>query len=293
MLGVSFAVFVLVRFIPGDPVTLLIAESELSSPEDVAAAKQRLGLDRPLLVQYGLYLSNLARGDLGRSIRSGRPVLEEISPRFANTVFLALAAILVTVVVGIPLGVLAAVKKDTFFDRASMITALMGISAPIFWLGLVLQIVFALWLGWLPSAGKGTLAHLILPVVTLGLFPVANVARLVRTSMLEVLGQEYMTAARAKGLSTYALLFRHALRNALIPAVTVIGLSFGYMLGGAVITEVVFAWPGVGRYLVRAIFTRDYPVIQGIILCIALSYVLVNFITDVVYTLLDPRIRVS
>ncbi len=197
-----------------------------------------------------------------------------------------------TIIVGIPLGLVAAVKKDSWCDRLAMVTALIGISAPIFWLGLVLQIVFALWLGILPSAGKGSFAHLLLPVVTLGLFPVANVARLVRTNMLEVLGQEYMTAARAKGLPAPIRLVRHALRNALIPTVTIIGLSFGYMLGGAVITEVVFAWPGVGRYLVQAIFARDYPVIQGVILCIALSYVAVNFVTDVMYTLIDPRIRI-
>lgn len=211
--------------------------------------------------------------------------------RYYNTVILAATAILVTIFIGIPLGVLAAVKKDTFYDRLSMIIALLGISAPVFWLGLVFQIVFSLWLGILPSAGKGSLAHLFLPVITLGLFPVANVARLVRTSMLEVLSQEYITAAKAKGLPVYIQLFRHALRNALIPAVTIIGLSFGYMLGGAVITEVVFAWPGIGRYLVKAIFTRDYPAVQGVILCIALTYVAVNFLTDIVYTFLDPRRR--
>jgi ABC-type dipeptide/oligopeptide/nickel transport system permease component len=292
LLGVSLAAFSLVRFIPGDPVTLLVAESELTSPEELEAAKKRLGLDRPIMVQYGYYVYRLMRGDMGRSIRSGRPVSEEIAGRYVNTIMLAVGAIIVTIIAGIPLGVLAAVKKDTWYDRSAMITAMLGISAPAFWLGLVLQIVFSLWLGVLPSAGKGGFAHLILPVVTLGMWPVANVARLVRASMLEVLGQEYMISARAKGLPARIRLVRHALRNALIPAVTVIGLSFGYLLGGAVITEVVFAWPGVGRYLVQAIFMRDYPVIQGVILCIALSYVLVNFLTDIVYTVIDPRIRI-
>jgi len=292
LFGVSLAAFSLVRFIPGDPVTLLVAESELSSPEELQAAKKRLGLDRPIMVQYGYYVYRLMKGDMGRSIRSGRPVSEEIAGRYVNTIMLAVGAIIVTIIAGIPLGVLAAVKKDTWYDRSAMITAMLGISAPAFWLGLVLQIVFSLWLGILPSAGKGGFAHLILPVVTLGMWPVANVARLVRASMLEVLGQEYMIAARAKGLPARIRLVRHALRNALIPAVTVIGLSFGYLLGGAVITEVVFAWPGVGRYLVQAIFMRDYPVIQGVILCIALSYVLVNFLTDIVYTVIDPRIRI-
>jgi ABC-type dipeptide/oligopeptide/nickel transport system permease component len=244
------------------------------------------------MVQYGYYVYRLMKGDMGRSIRSGRPVSEEIAGRYVNTIMLAIGAIIVTIIAGIPLGVLAAVKKDTWYDRCAMITAMLGISAPAFWLGLVFQIVFSLWLGILPSAGKGGFAHLILPVVTLGMWPVANVARLVRASMLEVLGQEYMIAARAKGLPARIRLVRHALRNALIPAVTVIGLSFGYLLGGAVITEVVFAWPGVGRYLIQAIFTRDYPVIQGVILCIALSYVLVNFLTDIVYTVIDPRIRI-
>ena len=292
LIGVSLVAFALIRFIPGDPVTLLLAESERSTPEEVNAAKERLGLDRPVMVQYGLYLYRLAQGDMGRSIRSGRPVSEEIAARYPSTLLLALGATCVTILVGIPLGVLAAVRKDSFYDRLSMVIALFGISAPIFWLGLVLQIVFALWLGLLPSAGKGGTSHLVLPVVTLGLFPVANVARLVRASMLEVLSQEYMTAALAKGLPTWVRLFRHALRNALIPAVTVIGLSLGYMLGGAVITEVVFAWPGIGRYLVQAIFTRDYPVVQGAILVIAISYVIINFFTDMVYSLLDPRIRV-
>jgi len=292
LLGVSLAAFLLIRFIPGDPVTLLVAESELTSPEEIEAAKKRLGLDRPIMVQYGYYVYRLMKGDMGRSIRSGRPVSEEIAGRYVNTIMLAIGAIIVTIIAGIPLGVLAAVKKDTWYDRCAMITAMLGISAPAFWLGLVFQIVFSLWLGILPSAGKGGFAHLILPVVTLGMWPVANVARLVRASMLEVLGQEYMIAARAKGLPARIRLVRHALRNALIPAVTVIGLSFGYLLGGAVITEVVFAWPGVGRYLIQAIFTRDYPVIQGVILCIALSYVLVNFLTDIVYTVIDPRIRI-
>jgi ABC-type dipeptide/oligopeptide/nickel transport system permease component len=292
LLGVSFAAFVLIRLLPGDPITLLLAESERSTPEEIAEAKRRLGLDRPLVVQYAHYLYRLGRGDMGRSIRSGRPIVEEIAARYPSTVLLAVGAIIVTVIVGIPLGIVAAVNKDSMIDRLAMIGALFGISAPIFWLGLVLQIVFALWLGILPSAGKGGILHLLLPVITLGLFPVANVARLVRMSMLEVLGQEYMTAARAKGLPDHLRLFRHALKNALIPAVTIIGLSLGYMLGGAVVTEVVFAWPGVGRYLVQAIFARDYPVVQGVILTIALSYVLINFLTDVVYSFLDPRIRI-
>lgn len=288
LLGVTLLTFALIHLIPGDPARLIAGDD--SPPEAVADIRTAHGLDRPLHVQYLVYLWNLARGHLGVSIRSGRPVLEEIAPRFVNTLALAVAAVLLTIAAGIPLGVLAATWRGTGLDRLGMLVALCGIATPVFWLGILFQIVFAVWLQWLPSGGTGGFRYMVLPALTLGAFSMANVARLTRASVLEILGEDFIRTARAKGLSEAAVLFRHALRNALIPTLTFVSLQFGFLLGGAVLTETVFSYSGIGRYLVQSIFFRDYPVVQGVILIIACSYILVNLATDLLYTWVDPRI---
>ncbi|MBI2370548.1 MAG: ABC transporter permease [Deltaproteobacteria bacterium] len=288
LLGVSLLAFGLIHLIPGDPARLIAGDD--ATDETIRDIQAAYGLDRPLHIQYLIYLGNLARGQLGVSIRSGRPILEEIAPRFLNTLQLALAAILLTVAAGIPLGVLAASRRRTALDRLSMLAALCGIATPVFWLGILFQIVFAVWLQWLPSGGTGGLRYLLLPAFTLAAFSVANVARLTRASLLEILGQDFIRTARAKGLTEPAILFGHALRNALIPTLTFLSLQFGFLLGGAVLTETVFSYSGIGRYLVQSIFFRDYPVVQGVILIIACSYILVNLVADLLYSWADPRI---
>ncbi|HEV8310263.1 MAG TPA: ABC transporter permease [Methylomirabilota bacterium] len=289
LLGVTLAVFVAMRLIPGDPA--LIFAGDRATAADIERLRGQLGLDRPLYVQYGIFVGHLARGDLGLSIRSGRPVSLELHGRLGNTLTLAVAAIAVTVAVGVPLGIAAAVRRRTWLDRASLFLSLIGITAPAFVIGVLLQLVFAVRLGLFPTAGAGSLWHLVLPALTLGAFPVANVARLTRANMLEVLGQDYVRTARSKGLAERAVVWRHALRNALIPTVTVVGLQLGYMLGGAVLVEVVFAWPGLGRFLVQSIASRDYPAVQGAVLLIAVGYLVINVVVDVLYAVLDPRIR--
>jgi peptide/nickel transport system permease protein len=289
LLGITLIVFVAMRLIPGDPAVIFAGDR--ATREDVERLRGQLGLDRPLHVQYGVFLAQLGRGDLGRSIRSGRPVAGEISARLGYTLALAVAAIAVTVAAGVPLGILGAVRRRTWLDRASLLASLVGITAPAFVTGVILQLLFAVRLGLLPTAGADTAWHLVLPGVALGAFPIANVARLTRASMLEVLGQDYVRTARSKGLAEAAVVWRHALRNALIPTVTIVGLQFGYMLGGAVLVEVVFAWPGLGRYLVQSIASRDYPAVQGVVLVVTAGYVLVNLLVDLACGALDPRIR--
>lgn len=289
LLGVLTVVFVLMRVVPGDPARL-IAGPEATLTE-LNAVRREWGLDAPLPVQYLQYLGRVARGDLGESIRSRRPVTVELAARFPNTLMLALASLVIMTVLGVSAGILAATHQNTFLDYASMTVALVGISMPIFWLGLMLMLLFSLYLGWLPATGKGGLAHLILPAITLGTAQTAVVARITRASMLEVLRQDYIRTARAKGLSERWVVWAHALRNALIPTVTVVGLNFGGLLSGAVLTETVFAWPGIGRLIVDAIEMRDYPVVQGGVLLVALTYSLVNLIVDLAYALIDPRIR--
>ena len=288
LLGVTLLAFALIHAIPGDPARLMAGED--ATEDAVRGIRVAYGLDRPLLIQYALYLGNLGRGNLGVSIRSGRPILEEIAPRFLNTLRLALAATVLTVGVGVPLGVLAAARAGTALDRLSLLVALCGNAAPVFWLGILLQIVFAVWLGWLPTGGTDGLRYLLLPAVTLAAFSVANVTRLTRASLLEVLRQDFVRTARGKGLPEIAVLARHALPNAIIPTLTVISLQFGFLLGGAVLTETVFSYSGIGRYLVQSIAFRDYPVVQGVILIIAVSYIAVNLTTDLLYAWLDPRI---
>jgi ABC-type dipeptide/oligopeptide/nickel transport system permease component len=288
LVGITLAVFVAMRLIPGDPAVIFAGER--ATREDVERLRGQLGLDRPLPVQYGVFLARLVQGDLGRSIRSGRPVALEIRTRAGYTLALAAAAITVTVAAGVPLGIVAAVRRRTWVDRVSLGASLLGIAAPAFVVGVLLQLLFAVRLGVLPTAGADSPWHLVLPALALGAFPVANVARLTRAGMLEVLGQDYVRTARAKGLGESAVLW-HALRNALVPVTTIVGLQLGYMLGGAVLVEVVFAWPGLGRFLVQSIASRDYPAVQGAVLVVTAAYVLVNLAVDLLYGVLDPRIR--
>jgi peptide/nickel transport system permease protein len=289
LLGVATLVFSLIHLVPGDPVQAMLGDS--ASPQDIADLRGRLGLDRPLLVQYGSFLKGAVRGDLGSSLRTNQTVTAAILERMPATFELALAAMAVAAAIAIPLGILAAVRAGTGVDYAATTLALLGISMPNFWLGPLLAIVFSIMLGWLPVAGRGTPAHLVLPAITLGAPLAAVLARMTRASVIEELRELYVLAARARGLSFARAVLRHAFRNSLIPIVTVFGLQFGAVLTGAVITETIFAWPGVGRLLIQSIAFRDYPLVQGCILLIAVTYVAMNLLTDVAYGLLDPRIR--
>jgi peptide/nickel transport system permease protein len=289
LLGVVVLVFLMVRLAPGDPAVLLAGE--FATPETLEAIRARYGLDRSLPEQFLIYLEALLRGDLGESARSRRPVLEELKTYFPNTLELASAAILVAVLTGIPLGVLAALRPGSGLDLSVMVLALLGVSMPVFWFGLLAILIFSVGLGWFPVAGKGTLAHLVLPAITLGINATALLARMTRGTLLEVLSQDYIRTARAKGLAERVVIFKHALRNALIPVVTVVGLEFGTLLSGAVITETIFAWPGLGQLLVGSILARDYPVVQGTVLLVAISFVLINLLVDLLYAAIDPRVR--
>ena len=291
LLGVATLVFSLIHFIPGDPAQAMLGEG--AAPEDVAQLRERLGLDRPLLVQYGSFLQGLARGDLGVSLRNDEPVTQQILERMPATAELAFASMMVAVMIALPLGIIAAVWRGTAIDHSAMTLSLVGISVPNFWLGPLLAIVFAVELGWLPVGGRGTLAHLVLPALTLGAALAAILARMTRASLLEELREPYVLAARAKGVSRRRAVLHHAFRNSLIPIVTILGLQFGVVLTGAVITETIFAWPGIGRLLIQSISFRDYPTVQGCVLLIAVTYVGVNLITDLTYGFLDPRIRVD
>jgi peptide/nickel transport system permease protein len=289
--GVATLVFSLIHLVPGDPVQTMLGDS--ASPQDVAALRQRLGLDRPLGVQYAAFMKGVVTGDLGQSLRTSRPVITEITDRLPATAELAFASMLVAGCVALPLGIVAAANAGTFLDHAATTLALVGISMPNFWLGPLLAIVFSVSLGWLPVSGRGTLAQLVLPAITLGAPLAAVLTRMTRASLLEELRELYVVAAMARGVSRTRAVLRHAFRNSLIPIVTVIGLQFGVVLTGAVVTETIFAWPGVGRLLIQSITARDYPAVQGCILFIAVIYVLMNLLVDVVYGLLDPRIRID
>ena len=289
LLGVATLVFSLIHLIPGDPVQAMLGES--ASPESINELRSRLGLDRPLYVQYFSFLNGVAHGNLGTSLRTSEPVTTAIADRLPATFELAAAAMLVAVIIAIPLGVLAASRAGTAVDHVATTLALVGISMPNFWLGPLLAIVFAVELGWLPVSGRGTLAQLVLPAVTLGAPLAAVLARTTRVSVIDELRELYVMAARARGVSRMRAVLKHAFRNSLIPIVTVLGLQLGAVLTGAVITETIFAWPGVGRLLIQSISFRDYPLVQGCILLIALTYVSMNLLTDLAYGLLDPRIR--
>jgi peptide/nickel transport system permease protein len=289
LLGVATLVFALIHLVPGDPAQSMLGDG--ASPEEVHKLRTALGLDKPLVEQYWSFMTGLARGDLGSSFRYGTPVTREIRDRLFRTFQLAIAAMLVAVAIAIPLGILAAVFRGTAIDHAAMTLALAGISMPNFWLGPLLAILFAVYLGWLPVSGTGGLTHLVLPAVTLGAALAAILARMTRASVLEELRELYVLAARARGASRTRAVVRHAFRNSLIPVVTIIGLQFGAVLTGTIITETIFAWPGVGRLLIQAINFRDYPLVQGCILFISFTYVMMNLLTDITYGLLDPRIR--
>jgi ABC-type dipeptide/oligopeptide/nickel transport system permease component len=289
LLGVATLVFSLIHLIPGDPAVAMLGEG--ADPEQVERLRRELGLDRPLVEQYGRYVAGLLRGDLGTSLRTMQPVTEVIGERVPATIELALVSMAVAISIAIPLGLVAAVWRGTAIDQAAMTLALAGISMPNFWLGPLLALLLGVELGWLPVSGRGTAAHLVLPAATLGFALAAILARMTRASVLDELRELYVTAARARGASRFRAIVRHAFRNSLIPVVTLIGLQFGVVLTGAVITETIFAWPGIGRLLIQSIGFRDYPMVQGCILLIAVTYVGVNLITDVVYGWLDPRIR--
>ena len=292
LFGVTLAVFSMLFLVPGDPVKMMLAEF-VTNPDQVAQMRAQLHLDEPILQQYGRFVTNAARGDLGTSIRSRRPVTTEIGENVASTAQLAVAAMLVAVAVGVPLGLLAALSRNSWLDVASMGTALLGVSMPSFWLGLLLIFVFSLHLGWLPATGGGDLLHLVLPSITLGTIAAAIIARLTRSSMLEVLGQDYVRTARAKGLGGFSVVVRHALKNALIPIITIFGLQFGNLLAGAVIVETVFSRPGLGRLIVGGILSKDFPLVQGTVLFVATAYVLINLLVDIAYAYADPRIRLG
>jgi ABC-type dipeptide/oligopeptide/nickel transport system permease component len=289
LLGVATLVFSLIHLVPGDPAQAMLGDG--AAPQDVAELRTSLGLDRPLLAQYATFLRHAITGDLGVSFRTGHPGTTMILERVPATAELAIAAMIVASVIAIPLGVVAAVFRGTAVDFGAMTFALAGVSIPNFWLGPLLAIVFAVELGWLPVSGRGTLAHLALPAFSLGLALAAILARMTRASLLDELNELYVRAARARGVSRTRSIASHALRNSMVPLLTIIALQFGAVLTGAVITETIFAWPGIGRLLIQSIGFRDYPMVQGCILLIAVTYVTVNLVTDLMYGVLDPRIR--
>jgi peptide/nickel transport system permease protein len=289
LLGVATLVFSMIHLVPGDPAQAMMGDG--AAPQDVAELRKNLGLDQPLLTQYVTFLSRAVKGDLGKSFRTGQPVTTMIAERVPATAELAIASMIVAITIAIPLGVVAAVWRGTAIDFGAMTFALAGISIPNFWLGPLLAIVFAVELGWLPVSGRGTVANLVLPAVSLGLALAAILARMTRASLLDELNELNVRAARARGASRPAAIAIHALRNSMIPLLTIVALQFGAVLTGAVITETIFAWPGIGRLLIQSIGFRDYPMVQGCILLIAVTYVTVNLLTDLMYGVVDPRIR--
>lgn len=289
MLGVSILVFMMLHMTPGDPARLMAGLE--ADAEQIAAIRETLGLNDPIWVQYGRFLSGALRGDLGRSFKTHRPVTQEVISRFPATLRLALAGMVLAIVIGIVAGVLAANFHDTILDNVVMVGAMLGVSMPGFWFGLMLIILFAVHLRWFPVAGDATLKHLVLPGMALGIRAAAILARMTRSSMLEVMRKDFVRTAHAKGLNTSVVLYKHVLKNSLIPVVTVVGLQFGGLLAGTVIIEQVFAWPGLGTLAITSLMARDFPMVQGIILYIALAYVLINLLVDLTYSVLDPRIR--
>jgi ABC-type dipeptide/oligopeptide/nickel transport system permease component len=288
LFGVSFVVF-LILHLTGDPALILLPPD--ASVEDVQRFRKAMGFNDPFMVQYGRFLSGALRGDFGQSVRHGEPAFALVVERLPATFELSGAALLVALSLAIPAGIVSAVRRNTPVDYLSTVTALLGQSMPTFWLGIMLILIFSVQLNLLPSSGRGGLEHLIMPAVTLGLFTTARIMRLTRSGMLEVLGQDYIRTARAKGVSDRPVVWKHALKNAAIPIVTIVGIELGTLLGGAVITETIFAWPGVGRLSVQAIYNRDYPVVQAAVFLLASTFVMVNLVVDVLYTYLDPRIR--
>ncbi|MEE8204332.1 MAG: ABC transporter permease subunit [Alphaproteobacteria bacterium] len=317
-IGVTLLTFALIRMVPGDPIELLVGERTLD-PARHAMMRERLGLDKPLLTQYGIYISDVLQGDFGRSIVTKEPVLSEFLTRFPATIELSVCAMIFALVLGLPIGILAAVRRGTVFDYAAMAVSLTGYSMPIFWWALLLILFFSVDLGWTPVSGRlsalywiepttgfmlidtllsneegafrSAASHLILPTVALGTIPLAIIARMTRSSMLEVLGEDYVRTARAKGVPPFQVITVHALRNALIPVITVVGLAVGVLFAGAILTETIFSWPGVGKWLVESVRRRDYPVLQGGVLLVATVVMTVNLIVDLLYGFINPRIR--
>ncbi|EST54442.1 glutathione ABC transporter permease [Brevibacillus panacihumi W25] len=289
LIGVSILTFFLIHAVPGDPARMIAGPE--ASAEEVAEVREHLGLDQPLYVQYGKYVSNLLKGDLGVSLRSERPVLDEIMGRFPSTITLTVMAIAVMVVIGLFAGIFSATRPNSLIDNVTMMVSLFGISLPVFWLGLMLILLFSYYLNLLPSGGNDGFSHFILPALALGLSSSAILARLTRSSMLEVINQDFVRTARAKGVKEKLVVYKHTLKNALIPIVTIIGLEFGTLLGGAVLTETVFSINGLGRFIIQSIQFRDYPSIQGSILFVAAIFVIVNLLVDLCYGLVDPRVK--
>lgn len=289
ILGVLVLTFLLIHLVPGDPVEVMLGDS--ASVTDREALREQLGLNQPLLTQFGTYLSKLAHGDLGHSIHTKTPIIELFKARYPASVKLALLSLLIGLIIGIPLGVYAALKAGRWQDIVVTIISVRLSAMPVFWLGPMLMLVFAVWLGWLPVSGMDEPTSIILPALTLGFGLSAILTRMTRTSLLEVLNDDFIRTARAKGLSENVVIFRHALRAALLPIVTIFGLQMGSLLAGTVITETIFSWDGIGRLLVESIEKRDYPVTQACVLAVALSYVVINLLTDVVYRLVDPRMK--
>ncbi len=287
--GVSVLVFFLLRLAPGDPVSLLL--SETASPEQMEAVREKWGLNEPIPVQYMVFLGRALRGDLGDSLFFQQPALNVLLERMPATLQLSAVALLFSLSVAIPVGMMSALKRDSFWDYLGTTLAMLGQAIPPYWLGIMLILVFSVGLGWFPTSGRGTIWHLVLPAITLGSVLMALITRLVRSGMLDVLGEDYIRTARAKGLQERRVIVRHALRNILIPLVTVVGLQLGALFGGAVITESIFAWPGVGRLALQAINARDYPMVQASVLFISVVYVFLNLLVDIIYVYLDPRIR--
>ncbi len=287
--GVLVLTFLLIHLVPGDPVDVMLGES--ASMADRDALREQLGLTQPLVTQFGSYLNNLAHGDLGRSIHTKTPIIDLFKTRYPASIQLALLSMLIGSLIGVPLGIYAALKAGRWQDLIVTIVSVRLSAMPVFWLGPVLMLVFAVWLGWLPVSGMSEPAAIILPALTLGFGLSAILTRMTRTSLLEVLNEDFIRTARAKGLSERTVIMRHALRAALLPIVTIVGLQMGSLLAGTVITETIFSWDGIGRLLVESIEKRDYPVTQACVLAVALSYVVINFITDIVYRIVDPRMR--
>jgi ABC-type dipeptide/oligopeptide/nickel transport system permease component len=290
VLLVSILVFLMLHMIPGDPAEIYVGDRQ-STPEQLEVIREQMGLNRPLHIQYLDYMFRVIQGDFGNSLNNRRPVLGEILTRLPGTVELTIAAMLISTVMGIGLGILAAIKHNTIIDSAAMVVALIGISMPVYWSSLLLIIVFSVQLRWLPTVGQGGLDRLIMPALALGFLSAGSLARMVRSSMLDVLHQDYIRTARAKGLQLRAVILKHAFRNALIPVVTIIGLTFGQLLSGAVLTETIFARIGIGRMYIEAVLNKDFTLVQGATLFIATVYVLINIIIDIIYVYLDPRIR--
>ncbi len=289
LFGVATIVFLMVRLLPGDPARTIAGP--IATEEDVAQIRESLGLNKPVLEQYLAFMGNLLRLDLGQSARTSQPVLEEVMARLPYTFELALIAITIATMVGVTVGVLAATHQNTWVDYLSSAISLFGVSMPVYWLGLMFIVIFSINLNWLPAAGADEPSSRILPAVTLALFGMGLSTRMTRSSMLEVLRQDYVQTARSKGLAERKVVYMHALRNALLPVVTVVGLQFGTLLGGAVLTETVFGWPGIGRLMVESIFSRDYPLVQGIVLTFSTLFIFVNIAVDLLYAYIDPRIR--